>query len=144
HILPLFDAGMEAGHPYLVMPLIRGGSLRDLLESRTRLPLDEALHLLDGIARALAYAHSRQVLHCDVKPENILIQDGHAYVMAFGIAQRLHAEADEWRETRRDLGFSAGTPAYVSPEQAAGGGIDQRSDVYSLACVAYELLSGRL
>lgn len=145
NILPLFDAGIEADQPYLVMPLIRDGSLRDLLARRTRLPLEEAIRLLDGVARALAHAHSRQILHCDVKPENILVQGGHPFVMDFGIARRLHGEADEWAGMRREIGFSAGTPAYVSPEQAAGGeDLDQRSDVYSLACVAYEMLSGRV
>jgi serine/threonine protein kinase len=143
NILPMLDAGIEAGHPYLVLPFVRGGSLRHRLERHVRLPLDEAIPLLEGVARGLNYAHERQVLHCDVKPENILVDDGHAYLMDFGIARRLHAEADEWAELRRSIGYTAGTPAYVSPEQAAGDAVDQRSDIYSLACVAYEMLSGR-
>lgn len=144
NILPLFDADVEHGHPYLILPLVRGGSLRALLEARARLPLDEVVSLIDGVSRALAYAHSRQLLHSDVKPENILVEDGHPYLMDFGIARRLESEADEWSGLRESVGYSAGTPAYVSPEQAAGEAVDQRSDIYSLACVAYEMLSGRL
>ncbi len=144
NILPLHEAGVEHGHPYMILPLVRGGSLRALLNAKLRLPVDEAITLLEGVARALSHAHSRLVLHCDVKPENILVEDGHPYLMDFGIARRLGAEADEWSLVRESVGYSAGTPAYVSPEQAAGESIDQRSDIYSLACVAYEMLAGRL
>jgi len=144
NILPLFDADVEHGHPYLILPLVRGGSLRTVLDAKSRLSVEEALGLIDGIARALAYAHSRQILHSDVKPENILVEDGHPYLMDFGIARRLESEADEWSGLRENVGYSAGTPAYVSPEQAAGEAVDQRSDIYSLACVAYEMLAGRL
>ncbi len=144
NILPLFDADVEHGHPYLILPLVRGGSLRAVLDAKSRLSVDEAVTLIDGIARALAYAHSRQILHSDVKPENILVEDGHPYLMDFGIARRLESEADEWSAFRESVGYSAGTPAYVSPEQAAGEAVDQRSDIYSLACVAYEMLAGRL
>ncbi len=144
NILPVHDAGVENGHPYIVMPLIAGGSLRDHLQRAVRLPLPEALNILDGVCRALARAHSRQLLHCDVKPENILVEDGHAFLSDFGIARRLQIEADEWSGHPGERVFSAGTPAYVSPEQAAGDAIDQRSDIYSLGCVAYEMLSGRV
>jgi putative ABC transport system permease protein len=144
HILPLFEAGEHAGHPYYVMPWVREGSLRALLQRDGRLSLDGALPLVDGIARGLSYAHERQILHCDVKPENVLVQDGHAFVMDFGIARKLRSEAVEWDGLRTELDFSAGTPAYVSPEQARGDRtVDQRSDVYSLACVVFEMLSGR-
>jgi len=144
HILPLFDAGERAGSPFYVMPWIRGGSLGALLRSRTRLPLNEALGLLDGIAAGLGHAHEQRVLHCDIKPENILVQGSHPYVMDFGIARKLHSEAFEWASLRKELDFSAGTPAYVSPEQASGeSNLDARSDVYSLACVAYEMIAGR-
>ncbi|HUQ82907.1 MAG TPA: protein kinase, partial [Gemmatimonadaceae bacterium] len=144
NILPLFEAGEAAGHPYYVMPYVRDGSLRALLARRARLSVDETLDLVHGIARGLAHAHEHQVLHCDVKPENVLVQDGHAFVMDFGIARKLHGEAREWRGIRKELDFSAGTPAYVSPEQASGThDVDPRSDIYSLACVVYEMLSGR-
>ena len=144
NILPLFDAGERAGSPFYVMPWVRGGSLGALLRSRTRLPLNEALGLLEGVAAGLAHAHEHHVLHCDIKPENILIHGSHPFVMDFGIARKLHSEAFEWASLRKDLDFSAGTPAYVSPEQASGEpNLDPRSDVYSLACVAYEMLAGR-
>lgn len=144
NILPLFDAGEAAGHPYYVMPYVRDGSLRALLDRAGRLETRDAIPLIAGIASGLSYAHERQILHCDVKPENVLVQDGHCFVMDFGIARKLRSEAREWAAVRTELDFSAGTPAYVSPEQAAGDRVvDQRSDVYSLACVAFEMLSGR-
>jgi putative ABC transport system permease protein len=144
NILPLFDAGERAGSPFYVMPWVRSGSLGGVLRKRTRLPLGEALSLLDGIAAGLGHAHEHHVLHCDIKPENILVEGSHAWMMDFGIARKLHTEAFEWMSLRKELDFSAGTPAYVSPEQASGEpNLDQRSDVYSLACVAYEMITGR-
>jgi putative ABC transport system permease protein len=143
HILPLFDSGEVAGHPFYVMPYIRGGSLRARLQSAIRLPVDEAVALTAGIASALQHAHEASILHCDVKPENILLDGAHAYVMDFGVARKLHAEFLPWAQ-RKELDLSAGTPAYVSPEQASGeNALDTRTDVYSLACVTYEMLTGR-
>jgi len=143
HILPLFDSGEAAGHPFYVMPYIRGGSLRSRLKSVVRLPVEEAVALTRGIAAALQHAHEARVLHCDVKPENILLDGSHAYVMDFGIARKLHTEFLPW-VSRKELDLSAGTPAYVSPEQASGAQeLDTRTDVYSLACVVYEMLTGR-
>lgn len=144
NILPLFDAGARAGSPYYVMPYVRSGSLGAMLRARGRLSLDETLALVDGISAGLEHAHEHDVLHCDIKPENILVQDGHAWLMDFGIARKLHREAEEWTAVRRGLDFSAGTPAYVSPEQASGDRpLDRRSDIYSLACVVWEMLAGR-
>jgi predicted permease len=143
HILPLFDAGSGAGSPYYVMPFVRAGSLGRRLRAEGRIPLPEVLPLVRGLAAGLGHAHAQRVLHCDIKPENVLLDGPHAYLMDFGIARKLHTEADEWGTVRKELDFSAGTPAYVSPEQAAGDRIDERSDVYSLACVVYEMLSGR-
>ena len=145
NILPLFEAGELADHPYYVMPYVREGSLRALLQRRGRVGVAESVELLSGIARGLSHAHEQQVLHSDVKPENVLVQDGHCFVMDFGIARKLRSEAREWRDVRKELDFSAGTPAYVCPEQASGDrDVDQRSDVYSLACVAFEMLSGQI
>lgn len=149
HIVPLFDSGVAAEHPFYVMPWMRDGSLRDLLRRRTRLSVTEALPIVRGIAAALQHAHDQRILHCDVKPENVLLHDDHAYVMDFGIARAVHGEvasgdaSSNWR-ARTELDTSAGTPAYVSPEQANGEpDLDARADVYSLACVVYEMLTGR-
>jgi transcriptional regulator with XRE-family HTH domain len=142
HILPLHDSGHAAGHPFYVMPYIRGGSLRDRLNRDRLLPVGEVLTITRGVAGALQHAHDRQVLHCDVKPENVLLSDDHAYVADFGISRAIHTEVFEWGR-RREIDSSAGTPAYVSPEQATGEqNLDARSDVYSLGCMVFELLSG--
>ncbi len=143
HILPLHDSGEAAGHPFYVMPLVRSGSLRARLQRDVRLDLASVLRLTRGMAAALHHAHSEHILHCDVKPENVLVQEDHAWVMDFGIARKLHSEIGEWRQ-RKELDMSAGTPAYVSPEQASGDpNLDARSDVYSLGCVVYEMLAGQ-
>jgi putative ABC transport system permease protein len=143
NILPLFDSGVVAEHPFFVMPWVRGGSLRDRLVRDTRLALPDVIAVTRGIAAGLHHAHGEFVLHCDVKPENILLHDDHAWLVDFGISRILHAEASEWR-ARKGIDVSAGTPAYVSPEQALGDeDIDGRADVYSLGCVVYEMLAGR-
>lgn len=142
HILPLHDSGEAAGFPFYVMPYIREGSLRDRLTQRGALPVDEVLRIADGVAQALAHAHAGQLLHCDVKPENVLLSHDHAYVADFGISRAIHAEVREWGR-RGELDSSAGTPAYVSPEQASGEvNLDARSDVYSFGCMVFEMLSG--
>jgi predicted permease len=143
HILPLYDAGEVAGHPYYVMPYLRDGSLRDLLDRKQRLTLGECLEISRGIGSALTHAHHERVLHCDVKPGNVLLSGTHAYVADFGISRAIHRESFEWGKPA-GLDTSAGTPAYVSPEQASGDQqLDGRSDVYSLACMVFEMLSGR-
>ncbi len=145
NILPFYDSGEAAGHPFYVMPYVRGGSLRNRLTAETRISPDLVARLCTGIAAGLAHAHDQQILHCDIKPENILLDGAHPYVMDFGIARKIHAEVLPWTSAGgRELDFSAGTPAYVSPEQASGE-VDLRpaSDVYSLACMVYEMLSGR-
>jgi predicted permease len=140
HILGLHDSGQAAGYPFYVMPYIRGGSLRDRLDRDRQLTVDETLKIAGGVAAALRYAHERQMLHCAV--ENILLSEDHPYVADFGIARAIHSEMFEWGK-RREIDSSAGTPAYVSPEQATGEQqLDARSDVYSLGCVVFEMLSG--
>jgi eukaryotic-like serine/threonine-protein kinase len=152
HIVPLFDSGEVQLVPqttgersetllYYVMPLVDGESLRARIDRDRQLPIDEALRVAGEVADALSYAHARGVVHRDIKPENIMIEGGHAAVADFGIARALSAAGGE-RITQ--TGMSLGTPMYMSPEQAAGErDIDGRSDLYSLACVLYEMLGGQ-
>jgi serine/threonine protein kinase/tetratricopeptide (TPR) repeat protein len=140
HILPLFDSGEADGFLYYVMPYIAGESLRQRLNRETQLPVDDALGIARQVAAALDFAHRHDVVHRDVKPENILLHEGEALVADFGIALAVTAAGGE-RLT--ETGLSIGTPAYMSPEQVTGDrAIDGRSDIYSLACVLYEMLAG--
>jgi serine/threonine protein kinase/Tfp pilus assembly protein PilF len=140
HILPLFDSGEANGFLYYVMPYVEGESLRERLDRERQLPIDEAVHHGRSIASALDYAHRQNIVHRDIKPENVMIYEGEAMVMDFGIAKALSAAGNE---TLTQTGMMVGTPAYVSPEQAAGEvNLDGRSDQYSLACVLYEMLTG--
>ena len=140
HILPLYDSGAAAGFLYYVMPYVEGESLRDRLQRETQLPLEDALQITREVADALSYAHSHDVVHRDIKPENILFESGHAVVADFGIARAI---TEAGGEQLTATGLAVGTPAYMSPEQASGNHkIDGRSDVYSLACVLYEMLAG--
>ncbi len=141
HIVPLFDSGEAGGHLYHVMPVVEGETLRDRLLREGQIPVAESLQIVRGIASALDYAHRQNIVHRDIKPENLMLQDGEALVMDFGIAKALSAATND---TLTQAGMMVGTPAYVSPEQAAGESvIDGRSDQYSLACVLYEMVSGR-
>jgi serine/threonine-protein kinase len=141
HIMPLHDSGDANGILYYVMPFVEGESLRDRLAREGQLPLDEALSIARDVASALDYAHSNAIVHRDIKPENILLSGGHAEVMDFGIARAVSASAGD--EAITSPGLAVGTPAYMSPEQATAGKlVDGRSDVYSLACVVYEMLAG--
>ena len=140
HILALYDSGDADGFLFYVMPYIAGESLRHRLDREKQLSLDEALAITRQVASALAHAHARNVIHRDVKPENILLHEGEAMVTDFGIALAVSAAADD-RLTQ--TGIAVGTPAYMSPEQAASErALDARSDVYSLGCVLYEMLAG--
>ena len=144
HILALHDSGEAAGFLYYVMPYIEGGSLRQQLEgaSRRSLSQHQALAIAEPVASALCYAHRMGVLHRDIKPENILFQQGLAIVGDFGIAKAV-STAGGANITR--TGFPVGTPGYMSPEQAAGvTELDERTDVYSLAVVVYEMLVGEV
>lgn len=141
NIVPVYGSGTVDGLPYYVMPFLEGHSLRTRLNRVGRLPLDEVLDICDEVSAALDYAHRRRVIHRDIKPENILLHAGQALVLDFGIALAL----DAVEHSRHTLpGSVPGTPEYMSPEQAQGAvPIDGRSDVYSLACMAYEMISGR-
>lgn len=140
HILPLHDSGVADNFQYYVMPFVEGESLRDRLTREKQLSIEDALEIAGHVAGALAYAHDRGVVHRDVKPENIMLEAGHAVVADFGVAFVSQALTSE-RLT--DTGYSPGTPQYMSPEQHdAQREIDGRSDIYSLGCVLYEMLAG--
>ena len=140
HILPLFDSGSAEGLVWYVMPFVEGETLRSRLARERRLPVDDALQLVREMADALEYAHRHGVVHRDVKPENVLLQSGHALVADFGIALALE-NAGGARITR--TGITLGTPSYMAPEQAAGDRpIDARTDVYALGAVLHEMLAG--
>jgi serine/threonine protein kinase len=143
HILPLYDSGEADGLLYFVMPVVRGQTLRDRLQQDRTLPVDLALRLASEVADALDYAHRHDVVHRDIKPENILLHEGHAVVADFGIGKALVAAADP-TGIYTQVGVTVGTPAYMSPEQAAGGVVDGRSDLFALGCVLYEMLTGEV
>ncbi|MCH7876345.1 MAG: serine/threonine-protein kinase, partial [Gemmatimonadetes bacterium] len=140
HILPLHDSGEADGFLYYVMPCVVGESLREKLNREKQLSIEETLEITKAVASALDYAHRHEVIHRDIKPENILLHEGQPMVADFGIALAISAAGGN-RLT--ETGLSLGTPHYMSPEQAMGDReLDARSDVYSLACVTYEMLAG--
>jgi serine/threonine-protein kinase len=140
HILPLFDSGSQGALLWYVMPFVEGETLRARLTREGRLPLDESVRIACEVAEALEHAHAHGIVHRDVKPENVLLQDGHAIVADFGIALALENAGGE-RLTR--TGLTLGTPHYMSPEQAAGErALDARVDIYALGAVLHEMLAG--
>jgi len=141
HVLPLLDSGQAGGSLYYVMPYVRGESLRQRLAHEGRLAVTDVLRLARELGAGLDYAHREGFVHRDVKPENVLLADGHAVIADFGIARAICRSCDDANVT--EVGLTIGTPEYMSPEQAAGDtDLDARSDVYSLACVVYEALTG--
>ena len=139
HILPLYDSGEADGLLFHVSPLLEGETLRDRLARERMLPVDEALRIGGEILDAIAYAHGHGVVHRDIKPANVLLAAHHAWISDFGVARALE-EGGGKRLTA--TGIVVGTPAYMSPEQAAGEPLDHRSDLYSAACVICEMLCG--
>lgn len=143
NIVPVLTAGEAAGLPFFTMPFVDGESLRARLQRGPIPPLETRSILIDTV-RALACAHSHGIVHRDIKPENILLSGGAATVTDFGVAKALAASKHVApAETLTSVGLSLGTPAYMSPEQAVGGDVDARSDLYSWGVVAYEMISGR-
>lgn len=138
HIVPLYESGTSDGIHYFVMPHVVGDTLRELLRREGALSLPRVVALVQAIASALDFAHGHGVIHRDVKPGNVLLlPDGTAMLADFGIA--LARDADAMQLT--DPGHVPGTPAYMPPEAAGGGGLTPASDVYSLALVAREALT---
>jgi serine/threonine protein kinase len=147
YVARLHDYGVTSdGQPYLVMDLINGSTLASKIASQGQLPVDETLHIFSWVCDALNHAHQRQILHRDLKPSNIMLTESadgvHCIsVLDFGIAKMLGAsDAPSLRLTQ--TGEILGSPLYMSPEQATGTAIDQRSDLYSLGCTMYEALTG--
>ncbi|ACL23067.1 serine/threonine-protein kinase [Chloroflexus aggregans] len=141
NIVTVYDIGEEQGLHYIAMEYVDGLPLHTILERYGALGLGYAIAILEPVANALDYAHQAGAVHRDVKPHNILIdRNGRVVLTDFGIAQT--PEADEQRLTR--TGVFMGTPEYISPEQAEARRVDGRSDLYSLAVVAYEIIAGRV
>ena len=140
HILGLHDSGQADGLLYYVMPFVQGESVRDRLNREHQLPVDEALQITLEVADALGYAHSQGIIHRDIKPENVLMSNGHALVADFGIARARTEAADQSRLTQ--TGMTLGTPVYMSPEQSTGAHVGPTADIYSLACMLFEMLAG--
>ena len=149
NIVPVLRASESADRPYYIMPFVEGDSLRAFLSTRGRLTLGETLRIVRDLASALTYAHARGIVHRDIKPENVLLCGGAAVLTDFGIAKALGAATATSGAATDSSGLTAtgvaiGTPAYMSPEQVLGeSDLDGRSDIYSLGCLAHELLCGQ-
>jgi serine/threonine-protein kinase len=140
NILPLLDSREGGGSLYSISPYIAGSSLERRLAMEGPLPLEEVMRIAHDVAAALDYAHRHDVIHRDIKPGNILLAQDRAIVCDFGIARAVELAGGD--RLASSSGFVLGTPAYMSPEQATGGAIDSRCDVYGLGCVLYEMLTG--
>ncbi|HET6680598.1 MAG TPA: serine/threonine-protein kinase, partial [Gemmatimonadaceae bacterium] len=146
HVVPVLAAGEVDGVPWFSMPYIDGDSLRDRL-ARGAVGISEAVAILRDVARALAFAHARGVVHRDIKPDNVLLSGRSATVTDFGIAKALNAARGgdgHAGERLTQIGTSMGTPTYMAPEQAAGDpDTDHRADLYAFGVMAFEVLAGR-
>ncbi|MGZ9226345.1 MAG: serine/threonine-protein kinase, partial [Anaerolineales bacterium] len=141
HILPVFDYGESDGIAYLVMRYLEAGTLKEKMEAGRPLPLNEIDRIFNQLTDALTYAHSHGIVHRDLKPANALIDSyGNIFLTDFGIAKLLESASPRLTQTDAIMG----TPAYISPEQAQGQPVDQRSDIYSLGIILYEMVTGRV
>jgi len=145
HIVPILKAGEVDGLPYFVMPYVDGESIDVRLRRVGKLGVRETVGIMKDVARALAFAHERGVVHRDIKPGNVLLAAGSATVTDFGVAKALSSarRSGEKGNGLTNTGMSLGTILYMAPEQAAGDpNIDGRADIYSLGVTAYEMLAG--
>lgn len=144
HVVPLLTAGEVDGLPYFTMPFVEGESLQTRLSRQGELPLPEAIRILREVASALAYAHAHNVVHRDIKPDNVLLSGGAAMVTDFGVAKALDAAGAGEGSGVTSIGVALGTPAYMSPEQAGADPlVDHRADIYAWGAMAYEVITGQ-
>jgi TolB-like protein/tRNA A-37 threonylcarbamoyl transferase component Bud32/lipoprotein NlpI len=144
HVVPLLTAGEVDGLPYFTMPFVEGESLRTRLSKQGELPVPEAIRILREVASALSYAHAHDVVHRDIKPDNVLLSGGAAMVTDFGVAKAVDAAATDEGSGITSIGVALGTPAYMAPEQASADPlVDHRADVYAWGAMAYEVITGQ-
>ncbi len=136
NVVPIYEAGEHEGRLYLAMRFVDGSDMRTLLRQEGGLPVERSIAILEQVASALDAAHRRGLVHRDVKPANVLVdEDGHAYLTDFGVTKQLGGDST-------DTGQITGTLDYLAPEQIRGEAIDGRADQYALACVVYECVAG--
>ena len=141
HILPVFDYGETDGLTYFVMRYLEAGTLKERMANGRPLPLPEVDRIFTQLTEALSYAHGRGVVHRDLKPANALVDEhGNLFLTDFGIAKILESASPRLTQTDAIMG----TPAYISPEQAQAKAVDQRSDIYSLGIILYEMVTGQV
>ena len=138
NIVTIYDVGKSGNVAYIAMEFLEGRELRDIMNERGMLPVDQVLDVVAQVALGLAYAHEHGIVHRDVKPSNImLVRDGLVKITDFGIARMASSSV------RTQTGMVLGSPKYMSPEQVMGKEIDQRSDIFSLGVMLYEMLTGQ-
>ena len=139
NIIAVYDVGEDEGYPYIVMEYVDGGNIKDIIHKQGRLPIDDVINYTRQIGLALKEAHQNKIVHRDIKPQNIMIAKNNMVKVAdFGIAKAVTSS------TITAVGTIMGSVHYFSPEQARGGYIDERSDIYSLGIVMYEMATGKL
>ena len=143
HVIPVFDAGEEAGQLYVAMRFVEGTDLAELLTERGRLAPEEAVAVISQVADGLDAAHAKGLVHRDVKPANVLLESRgagyHAYLTDFGLVKAVGATSGVLTQTGQWLG----TPDYVAPEQIMGAEVDARADVYALGCMLFHAVAGK-
>lgn len=138
NIVTIFDVGRSGDIAYIAMEFLQGRELRDILNDEQKLPVSQVVDIVAQVAQGLAYAHEHGIIHRDVKPSNIMVgRDGHVKITDFGIARMASAAV------RTQTGMVLGSPKYMSPEQVMGKLADQRSDIFSLGVMLYEMLTGQ-
>lgn len=138
NIVTIYDVGKSGDVAYIAMEFLEGRELRDIMNDGGLLPVEQVLDMVAQVAQGLAYAHEHEIVHRDVKPSNIMVvRDGHVKITDFGIA-RMASSA-----VRTQTGMVLGSPKYMSPEQVMGKALDQRSDIFSLGVMLYEMLTGQ-